>query len=61
MRCDPLNDYRPWTQDEVRTLKRLLEEGAPPRAMAKKLNRTLEALHYMMRVEKLSGHVRPMS
>ena len=45
---------KPWTLDEVSKLKRLIEEGTPPRAIAKKLSRTSEALRYMMSVEKLS-------
>ena len=45
---------KPWTLDEVSKLRRLIEEGTPPRAIAKKLSRTSEALHHMMAVEKLS-------
>ena len=59
MRLKPTDQFRPWTLDEVSTLKRLLEEDRPPRAIAKKLSRSLEALHHMMRIEKLSRKGQP--
>ena len=54
MRLKPTNQFKPWTLDELSTLKHLIEEGTPPRLMAKELSRTVEVLDYMMRVEKLS-------
>ena len=59
MHPKPTNQINPWTQDEVSTLKRLIEEDTPPRAIARKLSRTLDALHYMMRIEELSCKGQP--
>ena len=59
MRLKPTNQVKPWTLDELSTLKRLIEEGTPPRLMAKELSRTVEALDHMMRVEKLSLKAQP--
>lgn len=54
MSRNPTMPFKPWTQDEAITLKHLLAEGTPPRAIARQLNRTLEALHHIMSVEKLT-------
>ena len=61
MRLKPTNHMKPWTLAEVSTLKRLIEEDAPPRVIATMLSRTLEAVDHMMWVEKLSRKVRSAS
>jgi len=41
------NHRTPWTPDQIKQLKRLVEEGLPARAIAREMGRTEEAIYVM--------------
>ena len=48
----PSNHQKPWTPDEVSTLKRLFSEGIPLRTIAMEMGRTPESVKQRGKTEK---------